>query len=100
MTPPIDKAQINKIARARMASVGIPVPVQRDLDAHIARIIFSAKAKTNKAIANRLVEDCRADYVTLTLRFSAKIKGSKKRKTIRLRGMYWADYLMDLEIGP
>lgn len=95
---PNDMADVIKIATSRMRKCGIPVPTRLEMDAHITRIMWQHTGVTKYAVANKIVELCRKDYTALCARYSEKIEGTQKRKTVRLHGIMWDDYLSAMDI--
>ncbi len=90
MTPE-ENPEVIKIVGARLTRCGFHRISNADILAMIDRITFEHGDKTKLAMANKIVEDCRQDYVNF--RESEKIPGTKKYKTKRWAGVEWGDYL-------
>lgn len=99
MTPE-EMSEIIRIARSRLWKCGVPMPSLSDLQAHVAMIMWRSAKLGRFAVSNRLVEMYKKDYAGTCARYSEKIEGSKKRKTVRLRAISWDDYLSAQDVQP
>lgn len=90
MTPE-EIPEVIKIVARRLPKCGIHRIGNKDIMAMLIRIIFERADITKNAAANKIVEECRSDYVNF--RQSEKIPGTKKYKTRRCVRIGLDDYL-------
>ena len=90
MTPE-EIPEVIKIVARRLPKCGIHRIENKDILAMIDRIIFECGDLTKKKVSNKIVEECRSDYVNF--RQSEKIPGTKKYKTRRCVRIGLDDYL-------
>lgn len=86
-----EKLEVIKMVGSRLPKCRFHRLDDKDILAMIDRIIFECGDLTKKQVSNKIVEDCRQDYVNF--RISEKIPGTKKRKTIRIERLEFGDYI-------
>ena len=94
MTPE-EIQEVIKIVATRLPKCGIHRIDDKDIMAMLMRIIFERGDITKNAAANKIVEECRKDYVNF--RENKKNKETGKWKTKRWTGVAWCDYLCVLD---
>ena len=94
MTPE-EIPEVIKIVGSRLPKCGFHRISNADILAMIDRIIFEHGDKTKLAMANKIFEDCRQDYVNF--RENKKNKETGKWETRRWAGVAWCDYLCALD---
>ena len=94
MTPE-EIQEVIKIVATRLPKCGIHRIDDKDIMAMLMRIIFERGDITKNAAANKIVEECRKDYVNF--RENKKNKETGKWETRRWAGVAWCDYLCALD---
>ena len=94
MTPE-EIQEVIKIVATRLPKCGIHRIDDKDIMAMLMRIIFERGDITKNAAANKIVEECRKDYVNF--RENKKNKETGKWQTKRWTGVAWCDYLCVLD---
>lgn len=90
MTPE-EIQEVIKIVATRLPKCGIHRIDDKDIMAMLMRIIFERGDITKNAAANKIVEECRSDYVTFRER--KKNEDTGKWQTRRWARVAWCDYL-------
>ena len=90
MTPE-EILHVIKIVSTRLLKCGIHRIDNKDIIAMLIRIIFEHANITKNAAANKIVEECRNDYVNFRER--KKNKETVKWQTKRWARVAWCDYL-------
>lgn len=88
---PEETQEVIKIVATRLPKCGIHRIEEKDIMAMLVRIIFERGDITKNAAANKIVEECRSDYVTFRER--KKNKETGKWETKRWARVAWCDYL-------
>lgn len=88
---PDEIQQVIKIVATRLPKCGIHRIDDKDIMAMLMRIIFERGDITKNAAANKIVEECRSDYVTFRER--KKNKETGKWQTKRWVRVSFYDYL-------
>lgn len=89
MTPD-EIPEVIKIVGARLPKCGIHRIANKDILAMVARIIFEHADITKNAAVNKIVEECRSDFVNFRER---KKNAEGKWQTKRWSRVAWCDYL-------
>ena len=89
MTPE-EIQEVIKIVATRLPKCGIHRIDEKDIMAMLMRIIFERGDITKNAAANKIVEECRRDYVNFRER---KKNEEGKWQTKRWARVAWCDYL-------
>ncbi len=91
MTPD-EIPEVIKLVSRRLPKCGIHRTADKDITAMVARIIFERGDNlTKKQVSNRIVEECRQDYVNFRER--KKNEETGKWQTKRCVRVGWGDYL-------
>ena len=89
---PAEIQEVAKIVSTRLPKCGIHRIADKDITAMVARIIFERGDNlTKKQVSNRIVEECRQDYVNFRER--KKNEETGKWQTKRWVSVAFCDYL-------
>ena len=92
---PAEIQEVVKIVSTRLPKCGIHRIADKDITAMVARIIFERGDNlTKKQVSNRIVEECRQDYVNFRER---KKNEEGKWQTKRWVSVSFCDYLCVLD---